>query len=125
MAEYINKREAMDAILQHCKLTMEKAVDSPKQLRDIYMISHNQCIMVLQTLMPADVVERELYQKTLSDVIRLSVERKHGKWVFGFDEETGEQDLYAWTCSLCGDKYPWQPNFCPNCGADMRGDSNE
>ena len=52
------------------------------------------------------------------------VERKHGKWVFGFDEETGEQDLYAWTCSLCGEKYPWQPNFCPNCGADMRGDSD-
>ena len=48
-----------------------------------------------------------------------ATERKHGKWVFGFDEETGEQDLYAWTCSLCGEKYPWQPNFCPNCGAQM------
>ena len=50
------------------------------------------------------------------------VERKHGKWVFGCDEETGEQDLYAWTCSLCGEKYPWQPNFCPNCGAQMESE---
>ena len=23
------------------------------------------------------------------------------------------------TCSLCGGKYPWQPNYCPNCGARM------
>lgn len=50
------------------------------------------------------------------------IEQKTGKWVFGIDEETNEQDLKAWTCSVCNEKYPWQPNFCPHCGADMRGD---
>lgn len=51
--------------------------------------------------------------------------RPTGEWIFGIDEETGEQDCYAWTCSECGEKYPWQPNFCPNCGAKMRGGDSE
>lgn len=49
-----------------------------------------------------------------------SADRPQGEWVFGYDDETKEKDLYAWTCSLCGGKYPWQPNYCPNCGAEMR-----
>ena len=124
MAEYINKREAMDAILQHCKLTMEKAVDSPAQFRNIYTISHNHCIMVLQTLMPEDVVERELYQKALSDVVRLSVERKRGKWTRGWEHRNGFDYAYE-TCSECGYKVDvCGYNYCPECGADMRGDSD-
>lgn len=66
---------------------------------------------------------------TVEDILKIPaadvVERKRGKWIHGIDEETGEQDLYAWTCSLCGEKYPWQPNYCPNCGADMRGEDDE
>lgn len=42
-----------------------------------------------------------------------------GSWVYGVDTDTGERDLYAWTCSECGGKYPWQPKFCPNCGVKM------
>lgn len=49
--------------------------------------------------------------------------RAKGKWIFGTDEETGEQDLRAWTCSICEMKYPWQPNFCPNCGAEMEAEN--
>ena len=40
---------------------------------------------------------------------------KHGKWIEG--------ELYI-KCSECG--YPvghLSDNFCPNCGADMRGDT--
>jgi rubrerythrin len=62
------------------------------------------------------------YGERAKDIIKAipSVEeRKEGKWVYGKDEETGEDDLYAWTCSECGGKYPWKPNFCPNCGAKM------
>lgn len=56
------------------------------------------------------------------------VERKRGEWI-------GESDGYAdgnpvydiWSCSCCGryfDEWDEMPtwNFCPVCGADMRGD---
>lgn len=46
-----------------------------------------------------------------------SAENK-GEWIYGTDED-GIEDLYPLTCSICGEKYPWQPNFCPNCGARM------
>ena len=45
--------------------------------------------------------------------------RQRGEWVYGIDDETGEKDCYPWTCSVCNKKYPWQPNFCPNCGTRM------
>ena len=48
-----------------------------------------------------------------------SAQPENGSWVYGVDPDTGERDLYAWTCSECGGKYPWQPKFCPNCGVKM------
>ena len=45
----------------------------------------------------------------------------HGEWIDVSDWWTPYQK-----CSICGaivDGYG--SNFCPNCGADMRGDSNE
>ena len=53
-------------------------------------------------------------------------ERKKGKWV-GKERFVNSPEFYSWQCSVCGcvledptlDKpYP----FCPNCGADMRGE---
>ena len=32
-------------------------------------------------------------------------------------------DVYV--CPICGEFLGWQPPFCPNCGADMRGTDNE
>ena len=46
-----------------------------------------------------------------------SVERKKGKW-----EVTS---VYI-KCSECGESFMLIPqNYCPNCGADMRGDTDE
>lgn len=50
---------------------------------------------------------------------------KTGRWIYGIDEDTGEKDLYAWTCSECEGKYPWQPKYCPNCGAKMESEDVE
>ena len=55
-------------------------------------------------------------------------ERKTGKWVRNFD---GNE--WHWFCSNCKEKWYeedlWMggngfPNYCPNCGADMRGNDN-
>ena len=45
------------------------------------------------------------------------VERKRGEWVY---EKTYQGMKYI--CSECGEiPECFEPNFCPNCGADMRG----
>lgn len=50
---------------------------------------------------------------------------KHGKWKL-----LGEPPWYVRECSECREKWHhWSgdemPNFCSNCGADMRGADNE
>lgn len=55
-------------------------------------------------------------------------ERKNGEWIHKPDIYLDEQ---TWECSECGE--PWifiegtpsenNANFCPNCGADMRGEA--
>ena len=47
------------------------------------------------------------------------LELKHGEWI-----DTGEAigDDIEVKCSLCGEELYWLANFCPNCGARMKGD---
>lgn len=51
--------------------------------------------------------------------------QKKGKWFNHYCEEDGEKDGIE--CSECHDWWyiGYEPNFCPNCGADMRGEQNE
>ena len=52
-------------------------------------------------------------------------ERKTGRWI-PHEDEDGEH--YGDKCSECGEWYvmPYgKTNFCPNCGADMRGEQDE
>ena len=53
-------------------------------------------------------------------------ERKKGKW----EHETvsgveGIFKLSSCFCSVCGCHVEQEANFCPNCGADMRGERKE
>ena len=45
-----------------------------------------------------------------------------GKWIWTVadDEYLGEY----WKCNLCGEHSYIGYNYCPNCGADMRGDQD-
>ena len=72
---------------------------------------------------PADVVPSELYQRALSDVVTLSVERKKGKWKKAYlDHEAFGIRPQVWYCSECQQITSFRTFFCPNCGADMRGE---
>ncbi len=56
----------------------------------------------------------------------LQPQRTKGKWI---EQEDYNLDTY-YDCSVCGESWctidgtPWDNgmNFCPNCGADMRGE---
>lgn len=64
------------------------------------------------------------------------VERKRGEWVW--DDNAYDWGLGAWVCKGCHSRndnipakkdtnpYMWVGSkYCPNCGADMRGDKHE
>lgn len=52
------------------------------------------------------------------------VERKRGKWIHipGGESEFDAGDSYF--CDQCSSLEWEDSNFCPNCGADMRGDEH-
>lgn len=79
-------------------------------------------------------LKKDSVGRMLIDVFNLDVyingrptieERKKGKWMPRYDEE--DYPLGC-RCSVCNETYVmpdgWA-NFCPNCGADMRGEEDE
>ena len=68
-------------------------------------------------VMPTDLIDR---------VNALPSAGRDGKWLNHYCDEDGYVDGIE--CSCCRDW--WYvgrnlPNYCPNCGADMRGEENE
>ena len=52
------------------------------------------------------------------------VEVRHGVWQKSLVLQTDTSALYEYTCSECAIVSGVDCNFCPNCGADMRGGKN-
>lgn len=54
-----------------------------------------------------------------------ALERKRGKWI----EHECPKNVFSIECSECGcwflHEHLVRNSFCPNCGADMRGENNE
>lgn len=62
-------------------------------------------------------------QNQIRDIPSADVrENIHGEWET-IDYDDGE---YEFRCSSCQSQYdmPSKTNFCPNCGADMRGETD-
>ena len=74
-----------------------------KALRDVYKIGWNTAIEAIMENEP--VVE----------------ERNKGEWIIN-----KEPDEFAdFICPFCNSGWHWRTNFCPDCGADLRGDKND
>lgn len=60
------------------------------------------------------------YKSQINDLP--TIERKKGKWIKGIGENGVTTSLF---CSCCYYENPhWDDwNFCPGCGADMRGET--
>ena len=59
--------------------------------------------------------------------------RPKGKWIMRHHIDENRQGFNMWICSECREEFSYDAetgvgitdaNFCPNCGADMRGDKN-
>ena len=55
----------------------------------------------------------------------LIMEKPVGYWVTVLHPQT--EDVIGWRCSVCGklSGIDWHTDFCPICGADMRGNVND
>ena len=51
-------------------------------------------------------------------------ENVHGEWIDETFEPYGLV-FHPFKCNLCGEHSECDSDFCPNCGADMRGEKNE
>lgn len=60
--------------------------------------------------------------KEAIDMAIEALQRPQGKWIKTHEDGHG---YWVGTCSNCG-KYSMEVrNFCPNCGADMKGKNND
>ena len=53
-----------------------------------------------------------------------AVEVVHGRWVseYEYDFMSCEDVRTGFSCDKCGSYYKKRSNFCPNCGAKMKGE---
>lgn len=71
----------------------------------------------------ADKACEELCERIEKEVPTIEPEREKGEWTYPY-----ESTKTICVCSVCGNQSGtgYSPhNFCPHCGADMRGEKNE
>ena len=98
MAEYIEREDALMNMMHKFHCYAEEGCNHP-------MYEH-----------ALDAIQ-EIYAEDVAPVV-------HGRWetVIDHDELWGDMEYYK--CSVCGkmELRDAQTPFCPNCGADMRGE---
>lgn len=104
-----------------------KREDAIKVVRHVAM----ECVdtetrqMLIESIPSADVVDkadydqlRDIFDKTYES---LQHKRERGEWQV--TDDTDEWYGHVYKCSICGgEAIGGCYNFCPNCGADMRGE---
>ena len=102
------------------------------------LISRQAAIDGINNICPVDteydcaLLDRVDVRYVLSDLPSAQSDRKKGNWIYGEDE----YGIDGYHCDKCGFFVPWDYahkfisyiedyNFCPSCGADMRGSNNE
>lgn len=92
MNEYIKKSEAIKAV--------EKRKNSPYMQTPLQYGACESIWWAIKELPSADVVEL-----------------KRGRWIYQFRDSENEE----YRCSKCNYPEAYKPNYCPNCGAYMKG----
>lgn len=87
--------------------------------------------------MMAEYIEREALKDKFSELLPIGhtirsiideiptadvVEVRHGRWVKR--QFADEPTVFGFRCSECHLTFDVNSNYCPNCGADMRGEKN-
>ena len=86
-------------------------------------MKRSEAIQILDNERKAYIIKGCKLDKAIDVAIEALSERT-GEWILVCDSEGEGDNLYC--CSECGCEYGCQeydkPNFCPDCGADMRNE---
>ena len=90
---------------------------SCRNTRQVDLISRQDAIDALDDIRYTD---RQDWWAVLSTVENLppATKPKRGKWIYAKEQS---EIVPMWECSCCRIRMPKKFNYCPNCGADMRG----
>ena len=111
----ISKQAAIDALCDNC--------NNPQAVCAHYPCKQYTAIETLPSVQPE--LNTQLYTDGFNDGYAQCKEDnaqwvpKKGKWI-----ETDKHDIYyqpGYKCSVCGILTTCHGDYCPNCGADMRG----
>lgn len=95
------------------------------------LISRSDLREDLRRFFPTEVLEgidtKTLFAQIMHDIdnaptVELCYQRPQGEWIKWNFKTFGAMGDWEYKCSNCEKVYGGEHNFCPNCGADMRGD---
>ena len=90
-----------------------------------YTVNGQEVITTIDDLMQ-DMCEKQIeliFDSLIERIEVLEQTSKRGKWLPIIEvNEFGESYQSGIYCSECGETLGCEANYCPNCGADMRGD---
>ena len=76
-----------------------------------------------------DKVCEEMARRHQAEILELTKDRPQGEWIFDPEILCSDIDVYSagYRCSVCGKDYfkVDRMNYCPNCGARMKGADDE
>jgi len=102
MTEYIRKQDAVDALKAQADTMLTWVERYAEQRRGILT-----AVNIVEDIEPS------------TDVVKMV----HGEWIYdGHHRRCNRCGTYFCNTDREGDTIP--NNFCPNCGADMRGEQN-
>ena len=143
MDDLISRQAAIDAADAVWSVTGDKNVakvwDQIKDLPSAQPEMHDKrteshaCDLISRQALCEYALNQKDKNITANDIMRFpsaQPERERGRWIYGEDNLGTGRD--GWFCSECGHFELWDysadmksaelnlPNYCPNCGADMR-----
>ena len=125
MTEYIKREDAIDAVLDVYYNTPDIDLNGERLKSAILKVQPADIVPAgrLRGVTYEDGNVTSVHIMDTDDVVKVFAPVVHGRWIASHDNFCA--------CSIC--KYPvyfveagWnQTNYCPNCGADMRGSNDE
>ena len=101
------------------KMTKEEArirlIAKREELIRKYEFEEAEVLTVaIEALQAPPITQRSMYQAGYKQA---QEDRLKGEW-----KVRRPKPFFLCECSVCGESEEWMSKFCPNCGADMRGE---